>query len=105
MSMDLIKNYISIDVLTLIVAFLTLVVGVLALIVSVSALKVAKGHFKYDTYRDKKQVFELLSRKRAKLQGMESIMSFGQIEHSAAAHIRVEMSALQAEIKELEKQL
>lgn len=103
--MDFIKNYINIDVLTLIVAFLTLVVGVLALMVSVSALKVAKGHFKYDTYRDKQQIWELLNRKRAQLQGMENSMSFGQVEHSAAAHIRVEMSALQAEIKELEKQL
>ena len=103
--MDLIKDYINIDVLTLIVAFLTLVVGILALIVSMSALKVAKGHFKYDAFRDKQQVFELLSRKRAQLQGMEESMRWGGVEVSAAAHLRVEMSALQAEIKELEKQL
>ena len=103
--MGLIKDYINIEVLTLIVAFLTLVVGVLALKVSVSALKVAKGHLKYDTLRDKQQIWELLNRKRAQLKGMENSMHFGQVEYSAAAHLRVEMSALQAEIKELEKQL
>lgn len=103
--MDLIKDYINIEVLTLIVAFLTLVVGVLALKVSVSALKVAKGHLKYDTLRDKQQICELLNRKRAQLKGMEDSLHFGQVEYSAAAHFRVEMSALQAEIKELEKQL
>ena len=95
----------NIPTLTLIVAVLSLIVGFLALRVGISALKVAKSHYYFDRYKDKHQVYELLARKRAQLQGMEDSMRFGQVEYSAAAHLRVEMSALQAEIKELEKQL
>jgi hypothetical protein len=81
----------TIDILTLLVAIATFIVTCLA--------------YRYSRRSSKKYIRNLLARKRATLKGMEDSMSWGGVEVSAAAHLRVEIAALKAEIKELENQL
>lgn len=80
----------NIEVLTLIVAIATFIVTCLA--------------YRYNRRSDKSHIRNLIARKQAMLQGMEKSMQWG-IEVSAAAHLRVEMAALRAEIEELKMQL
>lgn len=81
----------TIDFLTLLVAIATFIVTCLA--------------YRYSRRSSKKHIRNILARKRATLKGIENTLRFGQIEYSAAAHYRVEMEALKAEINELESQL
>lgn len=80
----------NIDILTLIVAIATFIVTCLA--------------YHYTRRSSKKHLRNLIAKKQAQLTAMEGSLRWG-IEHSAAAHLRVEMSALKAEIEELKSQL
>lgn len=86
-----IKTYITIDVWTLIVSIATLIVAVMT--------------YCYTRKINKKHKLELLKRKQARLKGMENHMRWGQVEVSAAAHLRGEMAALEAEIEEIKSQM
>ena len=88
--MSYITNYISIEVLTLVVAIATFIVTCLS--------------YRYSRMSSRKHLSNLLARKQAQLKAMEISMQYG-IEVSAASHLRVEMSALEAEIEELKSQL
>lgn len=86
-----IKTYNTIEVWTLIVAIATLFVTIMT--------------YCYNRNINKKHKLELLKRKQARLKGMENHMRWGQVEISAAAHLRGEMAALEAEIEELKSQM
>ena len=79
-----------IDVLTLLVAIATFIVTCLA--------------YRYSRRSNKKRLRNLIARKQAQLTAMEESVRWG-VEVSAAAHLRVEMAALRAEIEELKMQL
>ena len=86
-----IKDYMTIEVWTLIVAIATFIVSCLA--------------YRHNRRSDKRRIKSELARKRAILRGMENHMKWGQVEFSAAAHLRGEMAGIEAEIMELESQL
>ena len=88
--MSEIKDYLTIDVLTLVVAIATFIVTCLA--------------YRYSRRSSKKYLRNLIARKQAQLTAMEESMRWG-VEYSAASHLRVETAALRAEIEELKSQL
>lgn len=88
--MSSIKDYLTIDFLTLVVAIATFIVTCLS--------------YRFSRRSSKKHLRNLLARKQAQLAAMEESMRYG-IEHSAAAHLRVETAALKAEIEELKSQM
>ena len=88
---DLLKSYNTVDVWTLIVAIATLVVAIMT--------------YCYTRKSDKRHKLEKLKRKEAILKGMEEHMRWGHTEVSAAAHLRVEIAGLKAEIEQLKSEL
>ena len=87
---ELIMKYNTIEVWTLIVAIATFIVTCLS--------------YRYTRRSSKKYLRNLIARKQAQLTAMEESMCWG-VEVSAAAHLRVEIAALRAEIEELKTQL
>ena len=87
---ELIMKYNTIEVWTLIVAIATFIVTCLS--------------YRYTRRSSKKYLRNLIARKQAQLTAMEESMRWG-VEVSAAAHRRVEIAALRAEIEELKTQL
>ena len=87
---ELIMKYNTIEVWTLIVAIATFIVTCLS--------------YRYTRRSSKKHLRNLIARKQAQLTAMEESMRWG-VEVSAAAHLRVEIAALRAEIEELKTQL
>lgn len=87
---ELIMKYNTIEVWTLIVAIATFIVTCLS--------------YRYTRRSSKKYLRNLIARKQAQLTAMEESMRWG-VEVSAAAHLRVEIAALRAEIEELKTQL
>jgi hypothetical protein len=87
---ELLKTYSTVEVWTLIVAIATFVVTCLS--------------YRYSRKSSKKNLRNLIARKQAQLKAMEESMRWG-VEVSAAAHLRVEIAALRAEIEELKTQL
>lgn len=88
--LELLKTYNTIEVWTLLVAIATFVVTCLS--------------YRYSRKSSKKNLRNLIARKQAQLKAMEESMRWG-VEVSAAAHLRVEIAALRAEIEELKTQL
>ena len=84
------KQYMTIEVWTLIVAIATFIVSVMS--------------YRYSRKKDNRSKQEKIRRKEAQLKAMEESMRWG-IEHSAAAHLRVEISGLRAEIEQLKNDL
>jgi len=74
------------------------------LLVSIATLFVAIMTFRYNRHSDKRHKLELIKRKKAQLQAMEESLRYG-VEHSAASHLRVEISGLKAEIEQLKSDL
>lgn len=74
------------------------------LLVSIATLFVAIMTFHYNRHSDKRHKLELIKRKKAQLQAMEESLRYG-VEHSAASHLRVEISGLKAEIEQLKSDL
>lgn len=87
---ELLKTYSTVEVWTLLVAIATFVVTCLS--------------YRYSRKSSKKNLRNLIARKQAQLKAMEESMRWG-VEVSAAAHLRVEIAALRAEIEELKTQL
>ena len=87
--MELIRTYNTIEVWTLIVAIATFIVTCLS--------------YRHARRISKKHLRNLIARKQAQLKAMEESMRWG-VEVSAAAHLRVEIAALRAEIEELKTQ-
>ena len=73
-------------------------------LVSIATLTVAIMSFRYNRQSDKRHKLEKIKRKQAQLQAMEDSLLYG-VEHSAAAHLRVEISGLKAEIEQLKNDL
>jgi hypothetical protein len=86
---ELLKTYSTVEVWTLLVAIATFVVTCLS--------------YRYSRKSSKKNLRNLIARKQAQLKAMEESMRWG-VEVSAAAHLRVEIAALRAEIEELKTQ-
>ena len=84
------KEYMSIEVWTLIVGIATFIVSVMS--------------YRYVRKKDKRSKQEMIRRKEAQLKAMEESMRWG-IEYSAASHLRVEISGLKAEIEQLKSDL
>ena len=74
------------------------------LLVSIATLFVAFKTYRYNRQSDKRHKLEKIKRKQAQLQAMEESLRYG-VEHSAAAHLRVEISGLKAEIEQLKSDL
>lgn len=87
---DLLTKYITIECCTL--------------LVSIATLFVAIKTYRYNRQSDKRYKLEKINRKQAQLQAMEESLRYG-VEHSAAAHLRVEISGLKAEIEQLKSDL
>lgn len=87
---DLLTKYITIECCTL--------------LVSIATLFVAIKTYLYNRQSDKRHKLEKIKRKQAQLQAMEESLRYG-VEHSAAAHLRVEISGLKAEIEQLKSDL
>lgn len=86
---ELLKTYSTVEIWTLLVAIATFVVTCLS--------------YRYSRKSSKKNLRNLIARKQAQLKAMEESMRWG-VEVSAAAHLRVEIAALRAEIEELKTQ-
>ncbi len=92
------KEYINVEVLTLIVAFTTL-------IVSIAAFIVAKRAYRYTRKHDRQTLLEKIESKKAQLKAIENIMGFGAVDHSQMGNMMAQQSALKSEIELLKRLL
>ncbi|MBR5653456.1 MAG: hypothetical protein IKX22_05180 [Prevotella sp.] len=83
---------------------ITLLVSVLTLLVAIATYCVTQKTYRYTKKRDKLQREELIRRKEAQLKAMEDTSRFG-MSHTDAGSIRVNISALRAEIEQLKESL
>lgn len=87
---DLLTKYITIE-------FWTLLVSIATLFMTIKT-------YRYNRQSDKRHKLEKIKRKQAQLKAMEESLRYG-VEHSAASHLRVEISGLKAEIEQLKSDL
>lgn len=85
------KDYINVEVLTLIVAVVTLIVSILS--------------YRYMRKSDKRNVHHLINSKKAQLEAIEKMMGLGAVDHSQMGNMMVQQSELKSEIEQLKKQL
>ena len=84
------KEYINVEVLTLIVAFATFIVSVLS--------------YRYMRTSDKRKVRSLINNKTEQLKSLEDSTRFG-VSHTEAGSLRAQQAMLRAEIEQLKQQL
>lgn len=83
---------------------MTLLVAIITLLVALATYRLTKRSFHYTQNRDKKQIETLIKSKEAQLKAMEEASRFG-MSHTDAGSIRVNISALRAEIEQLKDSL
>ena len=93
--MEKLKEYITVENMTLLVAVLTL-------LVAIATYYVTKRSYNYTRKRDKVQREELIRRKEAQLQAMHDASKMG-ISHTEIGSIMVNQATLRAEIEQLKE--